>query len=109
MRKIFTITFTLFFLISCTGVKTVATGLESEAYLSFIGNPSKYKNELVVTVDEDTSFNAEVNKPYSKRPKGTVYAISTGKHLVSITYNNELIYNKQIFISTQETKKINLP
>jgi hypothetical protein len=93
----------------CTGVKTVSTGLENEAFLEFIGNPGDYRGGVSVNVDDKTTFVAEVNKDYTKRPKGKVYAISTGKHIVAVTYNNNVIYNKQIFISAQETKKILLP
>jgi len=38
-----------------------------------------------------------------------VYAISTGKHVISVYYNDKVIYQKQIFISAQETKKVLLP
>ncbi|MDP4209820.1 MAG: hypothetical protein Q8928_13495 [Bacteroidota bacterium] len=94
---------------SCSGVKTLSTGLENEAYLEFIGIPSNYKNGVDVTIDEKNNFKAEVKKDYATRPKGKAYAISTGAHSVSVSYNNKLIYKQQIFVSSQETKKVVLP
>ncbi len=99
----------LFIITGCTGVKTVTKGLENQSYIEIIGIPSNYSGGVDVTIDETTTFKAEVNKAGAKRPKGSVYAISTGKHVVSVKYNNEIIYSKQIFVSAQETKQIILP
>lgn len=95
--------------IGCTGVKSTTSGLENEAFLVFLGDPENYDAGVEVTIDEETSFSAQVQKKHSDRPKGKVYAISTGQHLVSVLHNNEVIYQKRIFVSTQETKKIILP
>lgn len=103
------IVFGLSIITGCTGVKTATKGLENQSYIEFIGNPSNYSGGVDVTIDGTTTFKAEVNKVGAKRPKGTVYAISTGKHDVSVKYNNETIYSKQIFVSAQETKQIILP
>jgi hypothetical protein len=94
---------------SCTGVKTISKGLENEAYIEIIGKPSNYSGGVDVTIDENTSFNAQVNKGISKRPKGKVYAIPTGKHTITVKHNKKVIYSKQIFVSSQETKQIILP
>jgi hypothetical protein len=99
----------LMFLTGCTGVKTTATSLENESFLEFVGTPGNYSNGVNVKIDDKISFNAEVNKDHADRPKGKVYAISTGKHIILVSYNDNTIYKKQIFISAQETKKIMLP
>jgi hypothetical protein len=110
MKNIFfVIAIGLTFLTSCTGVKTVVTGLENEALLEFIGEPNNYTGGVKVNIDDKTTFLAEVNKDHADRPKGKVYAISTGAHIVTVSYNNNVIYKKQIFVSAQETKKIILP
>ncbi|MDK2978150.1 MAG: staphylococcal enterotoxin [Bacteroidales bacterium] len=103
------LTIGLFIITGCTGVKTVTKGLEDQSYIELIGNPSNYSGGVDVTIDETTTFKAKVNKAGAKRPKGSVYAISTGKHVVTVKYNNETIFSKQIFVSTQETKQIILP
>ena len=110
MKKIiFVLAITLIFLTGCTGVKTLSTGLENEAYLEFIGNPSNYEEGVNVNIDDKSIFKADVNKDHQNRPKGTVYAISTGTHIVTVTYNNNVIFKNQIFVAAQETKKIILP
>jgi hypothetical protein len=109
MKKYFGfIAIVLIFLTGCTGVKTVTSGLADEAFLEFVGDPSQY-DEVLVTVDEDIEFKAEVNKPNANRPKGEVYAISPGSHIVSVSSNGEVVFRKKIYISTQETRKIELP
>ncbi|MDR1847078.1 MAG: hypothetical protein LBR17_03055 [Bacteroidales bacterium] len=103
------VTLTLLLVTGCTGVKTQATGLENEAFLTFVGNPIKYIGGVDVNIDDSIVFEAKVTKDYAKRPKGKTYAISTGTHSVKITYKSEVIFQKQIFVAAQETKKIMLP
>ncbi|MFD0976282.1 hypothetical protein [Salinimicrobium gaetbulicola] len=108
MRKLILL-FIVLLSVGCTGVKTTTSGLENEAFLVFLGNPENYDSGVEVSIDGKTSFSAEVQKNHADRPKGKVYAISTGQHLVSVAHNNEIIYQKRIFVSAQETKKIILP
>jgi len=110
MKKIIlAFTIGLMFLTSCTGVKTLSTGLENETYLEFIGKPVDYKGGVDVNIDDKSTFKADVNKDHANRPKGKVYAISTGTHIITVSYNNIVIFKKKIFVSAQETKKIILP
>ena len=108
MRK-FILLLAVFWAVGCTGVKTTTSGLENEAFLVFLGDPANYQSGVEVNIDDNTSFSAEVQKNHSNRPMGKVYAISTGPHVVSVVHNGEMIYQKQIFVSAQETKKIILP
>lgn len=109
MKQLTYITFLFFiFLTSCTGVKTVTKGLENQAYIEIIGTPSKYNGGVDVIVDKDLEFKAQVNKGTSARPKGNVYAISTGKHTITVKYQGKILYSKQVFVSSQETKQITL-
>ena len=97
---------------SCTGIKTLSKGLENESFLEFIGNPNDYNQGLSITIDEKIYFKAVANKPVKYQnpaPRGKLYAISPGKHIISVSYNNNVIVRKQIFISSQETKQIILP
>jgi len=110
MKKIiFVLTIGLMFLTGCTGVKTISTGLENESFLEFLGKPSDYSGGVNVNIDNKNTFKAQVNKNHANRPKGTVYAISTGTHTITVSYANSVIFKKQIFVSAQETKKILLP
>jgi hypothetical protein len=110
MKKIYLIlTLAIIVIYGCGGIKTLSTGLDNEAFLEFVGKPNDYEGGLSVSVDEKTTFVAEVNKDKATKTKGRVYAISTGIHNVSVSYKNKLLYKKQIFISSQETKKIILP
>jgi len=110
MKKILSIlAIGLLLLNACTGVKTVSSGLENESFLEIIGNPDNYKGGVEVNLDDKNTFNAEVGNDHVGRVEGKVYAISTGKHTVTISYKNNVIIKKQIFVSAQETKKLLLP
>jgi hypothetical protein len=108
MKNLF-IAISLILLTSCGGIKTSSSGLERESFLEFIGNPGNYSDGVEVSVDNKPTFKAEVFNDKATRIKGKVYAITPGQHIVSVTYKNNVIYKKRIFLSTQETKKILLP
>lgn len=94
---------------SCTGLKTTSIGLDNEAYLEFVGTQSNYFGGVDVNLDDKLNFIAEVNKDHADRPKGKVYSVSTGKHILTVTYKNIVLYKKQIFVTSQETIKKKLP
>jgi hypothetical protein len=110
MKKlIYLLTIGLFIITGCTGVKTVTKGLDNNSFIEILGNPRDYPDGVDVTIDNTTAFKAEVHKSKVKRPKGNIYAISTGTHIVTIKHSDKVIYSQQIFISAQETKQIVLP
>lgn len=98
----------LFLATACTGIKSSSRGLENEAYLEFIGNPDDYSDGIVVQLGDDIEFTAEVQVEKRNQVSGKVYAVPTGTHTVSIYYRDQLIYENQIFVSNQETKRIYL-
>jgi hypothetical protein len=110
MKKILFFTIITTLLIGCGITKTVSRGIENQAFLLIVGTPSKYSKGVVeVLLDDKTKFNAEVQKNSAKVKHLRLYGISSGKHKVSISKNNKSIYEKIIFVSSQQTKKIILP
>lgn len=110
MKKLlFILASTLLMLSGCTGVKTATKGLENQSFIEFVSEPAVYMGGVDVNIDDNKTFRADVITSKTKRPKGTVYAISPGKHTITVTYNKAIIYKKQIFVSSQETKTIILP
>lgn len=91
---------------SCGGIKTHSSGLENEAFLEFVGPVKSYPDGVEVSLDNTITFIAVVNKDKVGYMKGEVYAISTGKHLLKVTHKGIVLYEKQIFVAAQETKKI---
>jgi hypothetical protein len=96
----------LIILSSCGGIKTKSAGLENEAYLEFVGPIKSYPKGVDVSIDNKITFKAVVNKDKVAYMKGEVYAISTGTHNLKVSYNGQILYEKQIFVAAQETKKI---
>ena len=118
MKKlIFLFLASLLVLSSCkVGEGSISTsrGLENESFLEFVGTAKNYKGGVDVNIDDQTTFKAKVHnesegnklKNKSDRFKGEVYAIPTGTHIVTVSYNGNVIYKKQIFVSAQENVKI---
>jgi hypothetical protein len=112
-KRILILLSAVLFLSSCGGIKTSTFGLENESFIEFIGRPSDYSDGIDVKIDENISFKAVVNKDSKrnvvKAKGGKAYVISTGTHTLIVSYKNNVILKKQIFVSAQETKKIILP
>tara|TARA_B100000780_G_scaffold248993_1_gene194548 strand:- start:1098 stop:1442 length:345 start_codon:yes stop_codon:yes gene_type:complete len=114
MKNIILLTISLLFVTSCDSTKSIASGVENQAFLIFYGpaeTHNKYPDGVEVILDGKTRFNAVVHKNVSSTlyKNKRMYGISTGRHDISIKHNNKLLYTKQIFITSQQTKKIVLP
>jgi hypothetical protein len=95
---------------SCkVGMYSESKGKEQEAYLQIFQSQTSYPDGVVVVVDDQQPFMAKVNKDKKMNVKGNLYTIPTGRHHLKITAGGKLIYDKEIFISSQETKQITLP
>ena len=88
----------LIILSSCGGIKTKSAGLENEAYLEFVGPVKSYPEGVDVSIDNKINFKAVVNKDKVAYVKGEVYAISTGTLILKVSYNGQVLYEKQIFL-----------
>ena len=86
-------------------------GKEDMAYLVFVGPKETYGNgsrPVQVNVD-GTTFDAKVVKPKTANRKGMQYGVATGTRNITVTFQGKTIYSKKLFLSSQETKIINLP
>lgn len=85
------------------------SGKEDIAYLMFV-SPNQYAGKTVeVTVDNVKPFAAEVVKEKVSNRKGSQYGIKLGTRLLKVSYEGKVIYQKKIFVSSQEVKQIILP
>ena len=115
MKKLvlFTLTLAALLLVGCKANYPVAmqTGQEDMAYLVFVGSKDTYGNgSRLVQVDVDgTKFDAKVVKPKTANRKGTQYGVTPGTRNVVVTLDGKTVYSKQLFLSNQETRIINLP
>lgn len=82
------------------------SGIEDTAYLIFVSG-DVYKGKIVdVSIDNKTHFQAKVVKAKKSNRRGTQYGVSIGTKNLVVKYQRKTIYEKQIFLSNQETKKI---
>lgn len=112
MKKLlFLLTTCVLFLTGCkTGVYTAEYGKEDVAYVSLVSSDALANKDVVVTVDNTTTFTAHVQKAKQSTEKhnGKLHAIKPGTRHLKITYKGNVVYEKDIFVSSQQTKLINL-
>lgn len=85
------------------------SGKEDIAYLLFVSG-NKYANkEIQVSVDDAQPFIAKVVKQKKSNRRGTQYGVGTGNRSLKVTCDGNVIYQKRLFLSTQEVKQIILP
>ena len=112
-KALFSLFVLIILLVGCKANYPVAqqSGKEDMAYLVFVGPSKTYGNgSKLVQVDVDgTLFDAKVVKPKTANRKGTQYGVETGRRNVTVKFNGQTVYQKQLFLSSQETKIINLP
>lgn len=108
--KLFTFLGSLLLFGSCAQYPVAQqSGKEDVAYLLFVSGKEYIGENVDVTIDNATHFDAKVVKTSKSHYKGTQYGVGTGKKTIVVKSNGKTIYSKQIFLSTQETKVITLP
>ena len=85
------------------------TGKEDMAYLLFVGQKEYGGKEVQVTIDNAEPFTAKVVKSKSANRRVTQYCIGTGTNNLVVKCDGKTLYQKKIFVSTQEVKQIILP
>ena len=112
MRHKLTIAFilaTVFMLAGCAKYPvSQSAGKEDMAYLLFV-TTSDNDDQVTVTLDNSQTFTAKVVKQKNANRKGTSYGVATGRRKLKVERGGNVLYEKEIFISSQETKQIILP
>jgi len=98
-------------LFSCKANFPVAqeSGKEDMAYLLFISSSQYAGKEVQVAIDNAQPFAARVVKAKKSNRRGTQYGIATGTRALKVSCEGKILYEKKIFVSTQEVKQIMLP
>lgn len=111
MKKLFILLALPLMLLSCKANFPVAqeSGKEDMAYLLFV-SPGQYAGQdIQVTIDSGRPFTAKVVKAKKSNRRGTQYGIATGTRTLKVSCEGKVLYEKKIFVSTQEIKQIILP
>ncbi len=112
MKKLMIMAAFTMFLTGCgVGTYSVQSGVENAAFISFTDD---VKQEIVVSVDNST-YNIETvkQKAYKsgrdiKQTALNTIKLTPGQHTISVTLNGNEIYSHKVFLSTGETKIIEL-
>jgi len=92
------------------GVVSQSSGKENIGYLQFVqGSNLSYKKGVTVYIDDNPPFTAKVEKEKRIKIKSTNYTITPGQRNIKVVENNRILYEKELYIVTQETKRIVLP
>ena len=112
MKKILLITLLTIFMASCgVGSYTVTTGLADEASISFVTD--KVQNIIVAIDGQQYNVQTVKLKDYRKdrsikRTVENTIGVTPGTHEVKVTLDGKEIYTHKVFVSTGESKIIEL-
>lgn len=111
MKKLLLLFSLALLLFSCKANFPVAqqSGKEDMAYLLFVSGKQYAGKQVLVEVDKAQPFEAKVVKQKKSNRRGTQYGIATGSRNLKVSCEGKTIYQKNIFVSTQEVKQIILP
>lgn len=111
MKKIILLFAIPLLLIGCRAHLPVAqeSGKEDIAYLLFVSSNQYAGKEVQIKIDNNAPFTAKVVKAKKANRRGSQYGISVGTRTLTVSYDGKNIYQKKIFVSTQEVKQIILP
>lgn len=112
MKKILIALIGALMLSSCgVGSYSVSSGKADEGMISFV---SESKTPITVTVDNESHDVCTVktkawrkDRNIKKTAQNTIF-LTPGQHNIVVTMNGKEVYNKKVFISTQEHKVIEL-
>lgn len=85
------------------------SGKEDMAYLLFVSSDQYAGKDVQVAIDNGQPFTARVIKAKKANRRGTQYGIATGTRTLKVSCDGKQLYEKKIFVSTQEVKQIILP
>ena len=112
MKKLFVFAAFTILMTSCgVGTYSVQSGVEDAAFISFTDDT---KQEIVVSIDNKTyTVQTVKQKAYKsgrniKQTALNTIKLTPGQHTISVSLNGEKIYSHKVFISTGETKIIEL-
>lgn len=109
MKKLFICSILICLFVGCKAPIAMQSGREDIAYLVFVSPKTYWNKEVNVSIDNETNFEAKVVKAKRSNRWGRQYGISTGRRNIKVSYEGKTIYQKEIFVSSQETKVITLP
>ena len=112
MKRLFIFTAFIMILTSCgVGTYSVQSGIEDVAFISFTDD---VKQVILVSVDNNTyTVETVKQKAYKsgrniKQTALNTIKLTPGHHTVSVTLDGNEIYSHKVFLSTGETKIIEL-
>jgi hypothetical protein len=84
-------------------------GLENESYLQFVQGQQEYPEGVEVFIDDLPVFTAKVNKVNDRTVKGDAYTVKSGTRHLKVVYKTEILFEKKVILSSQQTRRIQLP
>ncbi|QZT36889.1 hypothetical protein K5X82_16880 [Halosquirtibacter xylanolyticus] len=97
----------------CVGCKNTymaaSSGIDEKASIILIterANKQKYKKGEVLLHIDDKIYTVDKIPEVKYAMKARLFAITQGKHHVVVSFNGNKVYDKEVFIGRNETRKI---
>ena len=88
---------------------TMSSGKEDIGFVIVLTEQGSYSNDAVLLVDNQQSFAIEKVYKQKMQRKAPVFKLTPGKHNLKVTVKGQTVYDKDVIIGLQETRKIVLP
>ncbi len=103
MKKILLASLVLLFT-ACGSYKTMSGGKADQSYVVVLSSGDTMEGTVVVIDGVQHQLDKVYKEKHAK--KATPIIIPTGKHLIKISSEDKVLYEQNIFVGAQQTKKI---
>lgn len=105
MKKLIIIPILGLLLVSCTyGNRQGVVQKSNKSYLHFMGNTEN----VTFVIDEGELINLQKEEGSRRYAPNLLYQITPGKHSLKVYREGELIIDRLIYVSSNETKEVEL-
>lgn len=101
----------VFMLASCGSVSSLSGGLNDESYVVLAASREFVGRDVILSIDDQEPIRLRVRKDGNNAVRrGERIVIQPGKHRVRVeSMEGRLLFDKEIFVSTRNARKIELP
>ena len=88
---------------SCKTTTYSKASVDDVAFIKLMSSSTLAGKQVQVTINDETSFSAKVNKLRTSPLKQKTYRIASGRKNIKIYSKGRLLWNQDVFVSQQST------
>jgi hypothetical protein len=89
-----------------TTYQTLSAGKENASFVLITTDNNEYRHNITVIIDNSTPVMVEKVFKTKKQLQAKQIATTPGKHTIKVLKGDRVIYEQNVFLGLQETKKI---